>query len=314
MSKQMTHFRNGQGKEGSGMRSRIKPRWGLYGKGRASQGDGLSTDSGQEGMSQHHQRDMAIPADEAAHLVVIQSQIFGRFKIFLDMPACPDGRHHLLQRGPWWSKDEVVGLLLRIGEAATNEQPMVSILFPLMQDGHGCPVKEPGAFGPFTHREALPILVMQQESFHFADFHPSASPIRSHYPNGFIAGDRQHVGIAMRLQPGAQVQVAAIDRIGHHPGDGDRSLPEALHHLNRQFRFGLEAHRLRDACSLTPIMILDPVERQIEFAVNEGMSLGRDVGEKDADLTVLDLSGRPAVLHLDARRLSSRAWESWFRR
>ena len=84
LSKQMTHFRTGQRKQGSGMRSRIKPRWGLYGKGRASQGDGLSTDSSQEGMRQHHQRDMTIPRDEAAHLVVIQTQIFGCFKIFLN--------------------------------------------------------------------------------------------------------------------------------------------------------------------------------------------------------------------------------------
>ncbi len=48
----------------------------------------------------------------------------------------------------------------------------------------------------------------------------------------------------MRLQPDAQVQVAPIDRIGHHPRDGDMSLANTLHHLHCQFRFGLEAHRL----------------------------------------------------------------------
>ena len=83
----------------------------------------------------------------------------------------------------------------------------------------------------------------------------------------------------MRLEPGAQVQVAAIHRIGHHPGDGNRSLEDPLHHLHRQFRFGPEAHRPRDACSLTPLMILYPVQRQIEFAVNERMSFGRHIGQ-----------------------------------
>jgi hypothetical protein len=84
LSQQMTYFRNGQRKQGPGMRSRSKPRCGLSGKGRASQGKGLSTDSSQEGMRQHHQRDMTIPCHEAAHLVVIQPQIFGVGKLFLN--------------------------------------------------------------------------------------------------------------------------------------------------------------------------------------------------------------------------------------
>ena len=35
------------------------------------------------------------------------------------------------------------------------------------------------------------------------------------------------------------------------------------------------------------------------------MSTGRHVGEKDADLAILDLSGRPAILHANARRLAA---------
>jgi hypothetical protein len=84
LPKQMTHFRNGQGKQGSGIPSRIKSRQSLCGKQRRGQGDSLGTDPGQEGMRQPHQGDMAIPADEAAHLVVVQAQIFARFKVFLN--------------------------------------------------------------------------------------------------------------------------------------------------------------------------------------------------------------------------------------
>jgi hypothetical protein len=54
---------------------------------------------------------------------------------------------------------------------------------------------------------------------------------------------------------------------------------------------------------LAPITILDPVERKIEFTVNKCMSTGRDVGEKDPHLTVLNLASRSAVLHLGSRRL-----------
>src|SRR5205823_6220759 len=124
---------------------------------------------------------------------------------YFDMPACPESGYHLRQGGSRRSRDEGVGLLLRIGETATHEQPMASILFPLMQDGDACPVKEPGAFGPLTHREALPILVIKQKSLHFADFHLSALPMGGQYSNGFITRYSQHVGILMRLEPGAQV-------------------------------------------------------------------------------------------------------------
>jgi hypothetical protein len=174
---------------------------------------------------------------------------------------------------------------------------------PSMQHRDARPIKEPGAFGSRAHREALPLLVLQQEGFHFPGFHPSASSLSSHDPNGFITGDRQHVGRAMGLQPGAQVQVPAIHAISHHPGNGDLSLEDPLEHLHRQFRFGLEAHRCRDARLLTPLQIFCPIEGKREFAVDERMAFGCDVGEKDADLTVLHLSGGPAILHLDPCRL-----------
>src|SRR5436190_646428 len=81
---------------------------------------------------QHHQRDMAIPADPAADFVLVQSHILRRFEVFFNMPAGADGRNHLGQGGALWPKDEVVGLLERIAEAPTNEQPVPSIFFPAM--------------------------------------------------------------------------------------------------------------------------------------------------------------------------------------
>ncbi len=40
---------------------------------------------------------------------------------YFDMPACANGLNHLLQRGPWWGKDEVIGFLSRVGETATHD-------------------------------------------------------------------------------------------------------------------------------------------------------------------------------------------------
>ena len=53
---------------------------------------------------------------------------------------------------------------------------------------------------------------------------------------------------------------------------------------------------------MSALVIRYPGGEQIEFAVNEGMSTGRHVGEKDADLTILHLSGRSAILHANASR------------
>src|SRR5260370_18227803 len=119
----MTHFRNGQGKQWS----HITSRRGLWDKHRGSQGDVLGADRGQEDMSQHHQRDMAIPPDPASDFVLIQSHILGGFKVFLNMKSCADVLHHLAERGSRWGKDEGVVLLSRIAEAATNEQPVAFI-------------------------------------------------------------------------------------------------------------------------------------------------------------------------------------------
>src|SRR5260370_4343142 len=117
-------------------------------------------------MRQHHQRDMAIPPDPASDFVLIQSHILGGFKVFLNMPAGADGLHHLAERGSSWSKDEVVGFLSRIGEAATHEQPVASIIFPAMQYRDARPIKEPWAFRSLAHPAALPHPPMQDDGFH----------------------------------------------------------------------------------------------------------------------------------------------------
>ena len=44
----------------------------------------LGTDPKQKGRGEHDERDMAIPADVAAHLVLIEAKIFGVFQIDLN--------------------------------------------------------------------------------------------------------------------------------------------------------------------------------------------------------------------------------------
>jgi hypothetical protein len=188
------------------------------------------------------------------------------------------------------------------------------IIFPAMQNGDTSPVEEPGAFGPLTHREALPILGVKQERFHFPDFYSSALSITGKSANRFIARDGQYIRVLMGFQPVTQVQIAAIDRVCHHPSNRDLGLPQTRQHASGQFRFGLEANRLGDTSSLTPLTVLCPVQGQGEFAGNSRMPSGCDIGEKDTHLTIL--AAFQWFRNIAPRRLPSACpvWENSFRR
>src|SRR5205807_7562119 len=257
---QMAHFRNGQGKR---RRSRRRPR----GHRRGSGATGEDTNPCKVRKSQQDERDVPVPTNEAANLIVVQSDIFAVFKILLNMPSGANGLDHLWQGGSFRGKDEVVRFLVGISEATANEQPMSSIILPLVQHRNDCPVEEPGAFGAFAHRKPLPIAIREHERFDQRGFFASASSSCLE-PNRLIASNRQHVGVPMRFQPGTQVQIATIDRISHDPGNGDLSLPNAFDHLYSQFWLRLEANRFWDAYGSTSITILTPVQGKIEFAVN----------------------------------------------
>jgi len=92
-----------------------------------------------------------VPTDEAPHFVVVHAEIFAVFKMFLNMPSGTNGLDHFWQSGSLRGKDKVVRFLGWIVHVATNEQPVSSIILPLVQHGDDGPVEEPGAFGTFAH-------------------------------------------------------------------------------------------------------------------------------------------------------------------
>ena len=74
----------------------------------------------------------------------------------------------------------------------------------------------------------------------------------------------------------------------------------ALDHAQGQFGFGLKAQRLWDMSGLPTHSIVAPLLRDIQFAVDQAMAQGGDVGEENADLAVFHPSADPAILGLDA--------------
>src|SRR3982074_2173889 len=87
-------------------------------------------------------RIMAVPAEVAAHFIVVKTEGFGRFQVLFDAPARADGSHHGGQRGLGWRPDQVVGHLVWAVQAAAHHEPMATVCDPSMHDGQTSPVKE----------------------------------------------------------------------------------------------------------------------------------------------------------------------------
>ena len=65
---------------------------------------------------------MAIPANVAAHFILIESQRFGGLQVLFDMPAGTNGLHHDGEGRLQGSVDQVIGQFVGVVEAATDHE------------------------------------------------------------------------------------------------------------------------------------------------------------------------------------------------
>src|SRR6267378_1623332 len=99
---------------------------------------------------------MPIPARPESYLVLIEAYLFFRcFKDLLNFPASSHHAHHFLKGRPDWSIDQVECHMGRIDDTSADEQPMLLIVDPLMQDSQACPVKHACSFGALSHAHSL---------------------------------------------------------------------------------------------------------------------------------------------------------------
>jgi hypothetical protein len=181
---------------------------------------------------------------------------------------------------------------------------MLSVVFPTMQDGQARPLEKQRSFRARLHTEALPLLLVDEPLLGLRHRQQRASLSR-HDPNRFGRGDRQGKPVLMVFQPGSQVQIVAIHSIGDDPGHGDLCLMHAFHHRSRQLTLRLKADSLRNTNFFAASAIFQPVARKIEFPVEQRVAKSADVGEKDPDLTILDLFGAATILTRHSCRLVS---------
>ena len=93
-----------------------------------------------------------------------------------------------------------------------------------------------------------------------------------------------------------------VDRIACNPLEWDRRSHGACDHSRRKLWFGCKAGIGGHVCGFQAIWIVGPFLRKIQRAVDERMTVARNVGREDADLAVRDLARRTSVLTRHAAR------------
>jgi hypothetical protein len=111
---------------------------------------------------------------------------------------------------------------------------------------------------------------------------------------------RQQIPLPARTQFLAKPGATAHFIIATDPGMR-QELSVFVEHLQGQLVPGPEAHRLGDAGLSAPLFVLGPFLGQVETDIDQGVLAAADVGEVDADLTVVDLAqpAAPLPLHAD---------------
>src|SRR5215203_6070781 len=218
---------------------------------------------------------------------------------------------------------EIVSNVCRVSSRTSSQEPSVATgqLLLVLNNALARPVIDARTLLPFSNLQALPLACGPGGDQHrdrdgtgsshdlFFDWLASiAAPFRhSHLgtlsPNGEMRPHRQHI-VATTLGNGiAHLRRIAIDLIARHPTHGHAHRPSMSQHLHRLLRLALEDHARRYFRLHSTLWRTRPAFRQVQTPVQKHMSMYSCIAQKRADLTVLALASRAAVLPLDTDRL-----------
>src|SRR5947209_4051789 len=130
---QVTDFSGGQGNDGGSRHGSWGGRW------RRKRTVLVHSDAHQESRSQHDEGEMAIPAEVAAHFILIESQVFAGLQVLLNAPAGANGLHDGGQRRVQRSKDQVVGELVGVVKATAHDQEVATVHAASLEPGQDGP-------------------------------------------------------------------------------------------------------------------------------------------------------------------------------
>src|SRR5450432_1725964 len=109
------------------------------------------------------------------------------------------------------------------------------------------------------------------------------------------AADPEYIAFACATQLLFDI-ANTVDRIANHPLEWDRRGYGACDHSRRKLWFGRKAGIRGHVCGFQAIWIVGPFLRKIQRAIDERMTVARNVGSEDPDLAVRDLACGASVL------------------
>src|SRR6476469_3449886 len=109
------------------------------------------------------------------------------------------------------------------------------------------------------------------------------------------AADPKHVALACPTELLCDV-ANTVDGITGNPLEWHRRGYRACDHSRRKLWFGRKADIGWHICGFQTILIVGPFLRKIQRAIDERMTMTRNVGSKDSDLAVRNLACRTGVL------------------
>ena len=122
-------------------------------------------------------------------------------------------------------------------------------------------------------------------------------------PQRLVILHRQHMGYFLFLQPTPQPAVIAVHRISGHPAKGHANCHRPGNHHLCQLPFGAKDRLCWHAGFPPTLPILRPNPGQVQLPIQKGRAPPAAIYQEHADLTVLHLPRRPAVLPPHPHRL-----------
>ena len=115
------------------------------------------------------------------------------------------------------------------------------------------------------------------------------------------AADPEHVAFAGLAELLFDI-ANAVDRVTGNPLEWHGRRDRAGDHCPGELRLGCKADIIGHVCGFQAVWIVGPFLRKIQCTIDEGMTVARNVGGEDANLTVRDLARRTSVLPGHAAR------------
>src|SRR3954454_14197311 len=262
----------------------------------------LDTHHRQEGQGQHGQGDVPVPAMPTPDLAVIEADfLLGGFETFFNAPALTGNQGQGLQAGVGGTDHDIVRQLFRFGDLPTHQQPLVPRLLLLAEQPPARPIVPPLAFAAGPGAQTLPA-VRRLRRRQILDRNLPRLLVGKLRPQRFGAPDREHIRPLLLLQPQPQSAVIAVDLVAGHPGERNPRGDRALDHELGQLRLGHERPLRRHADRVTALPIVGPGLGQVEFPVDQSVTLAAAIAQEHPDLAIPNPPRRAGVLAGDTDR------------